>query len=104
MLTNKESKSRKLTYEILGIVAICFTISLIVFIFLTSLTTSLIENYLFNNDIILTEDEFFELDKTITQSEIYFYQGEYQKALEITINYLNRIEPNILEKLSQEKF
>ena len=66
MLTNKESKSRKLTYEILGIVAICFTISLIVFIFLTSLTTSLIENYLFNNDIILTEDEFFELDKTIT--------------------------------------
>lgn len=41
-----------------------------------------------------------ELDKTITQSEIYFYKGEYQKSLETTINYLSRIEPNILEKLN----
>lgn len=40
-----------------------------------------------------------ELDKTITYSEILFYKGEYQKSFETTINYLNRIEPNILEKL-----
>lgn len=41
-----------------------------------------------------------ELDKVITQSEILFYKGEYQKSLEVTINYLNRIEPNIIEKLN----
>lgn len=41
-----------------------------------------------------------ELDKTITYSEILFYKGEYQKSLETTLNYLNRIEPNILEKLN----
>lgn len=41
-----------------------------------------------------------ELDKTITYSEILFYKGEYQKSLECTINYLNRIEPNIMEKLN----
>ena len=41
-----------------------------------------------------------ELDKTITYSEILFYKGEYQKSFEVTINYLNRIEPNILEKLN----
>ena len=42
-----------------------------------------------------------ELDKTITYSEILFYKGEYQKSLETTVNYLNRIEPNILEKLNK---
>lgn len=41
-----------------------------------------------------------ELDKTITYSEILFYKGEYQKSFETTVNYLNRIEPDILEKLS----
>ena len=41
-----------------------------------------------------------ELDKVITQSEILFYKGEYKKSLETSINYLNRIEPDILEKLN----
>ena len=40
-----------------------------------------------------------DLDKYLTNSEILFYKGEYQKSLELTINALNRVEPGIYEKL-----
>ena len=40
-----------------------------------------------------------DLDKNLTYSEILFYKGEYQKSLELTINYLNRVEPGIYDKL-----
>lgn len=44
-----------------------------------------------------TEKE--ELDKNLTYSEELFYNGEYQKSLEISINSLNRIENGIYDKL-----
>lgn len=40
-----------------------------------------------------------ELDKYLTYSEKLFYNGEYQKSLEITINSLNKVEPGIYDKL-----
>lgn len=40
-----------------------------------------------------------DLDKNLTYSEILFYKGEYQRSLELTINALNRIEPEIYNKL-----
>ena len=40
-----------------------------------------------------------DLDKYLTNSEVLFYKGEYQKSLELTINALNRVEPGIYEKL-----
>jgi len=40
-----------------------------------------------------------DLDKNLTNAEILFYKGEYQKSLELTINALNRIEPGIYDKL-----
>ncbi len=39
------------------------------------------------------------LDKNLTYAEILFNKGEYQKALELSINCLNRVEPGIYEKL-----
>lgn len=39
------------------------------------------------------------LDSNLTYSEMLFYKGEYKKSLELTINYLNRIEPGIYDKL-----
>ena len=36
-----------------------------------------------------------ETNKNLTYSEILFYKGEYQKSLEVTINSLNKIEPDI---------
>ncbi|HHW69555.1 MAG TPA: hypothetical protein GX747_04380 [Tenericutes bacterium] len=40
-----------------------------------------------------------DVDKYLTNSEVLFYKGEYQKSLEITINSLNKIEPDIYNKL-----
>lgn len=40
-----------------------------------------------------------EINKNLTYSEILFYKGEYKKSLELTINSLNKIEPEIYEKL-----
>lgn len=40
-----------------------------------------------------------DLDKNLTYSEVLFYKGDYKKALEITINVLNKIEPGIYNKL-----
>ncbi len=42
-----------------------------------------------------------ETNKNLTYSEILFYKGEYQKSLEVTINSLNKIEPDIYNKLSK---
>jgi len=40
-----------------------------------------------------------ELDKYLTYSEKLFYNGEYQKSLEISINSLNKVEAGIYDKL-----
>ena len=40
-----------------------------------------------------------ETNKNLTYSEILFYKGEYQKSLEVTINSLNKIEPDIYNKV-----
>ncbi|MEG0138700.1 MAG: septation ring formation regulator EzrA [Bacilli bacterium] len=42
---------------------------------------------------------FEDLNKFLTYAEGLFYKGEYKKSLEITINYLNKVEPGIYEKL-----
>lgn len=44
---------------------------------------------------VVTDDT----NKNLTYSEILFYKGEYQKSLELTINCLNKIEPDIYNKL-----
>lgn len=40
-----------------------------------------------------------DLDKFLTYAEKLFYQGEYQKSLEISINSLNKVESGIYDKL-----
>ena len=40
-----------------------------------------------------------DLDKNLNYSEVLFNKGDYHKSLEFTINYLNKIEPGIYEKL-----
>jgi len=40
-----------------------------------------------------------DLDQYLTNSEILFFKGEYQKSLELTINTLNKVEPGIYNKL-----
>ena len=40
-----------------------------------------------------------DVDKNLNISEQLFYKGEYQKSLQVSINVLNAIEPNIYDKL-----
>jgi len=40
-----------------------------------------------------------DLDKFLTYAEKLFYQGDYQKSLEISINSLNKVESGIYDKL-----
>ncbi|MCM1370760.1 MAG: septation ring formation regulator EzrA [Clostridium sp.] len=40
-----------------------------------------------------------DLDKCLSTSEALFFKGEYQKSLELSINFLNRIEHGIYDKL-----
>lgn len=39
------------------------------------------------------------LDKQLTSAEKLYFEGDYQKSLEISINCLNKIEPGIYDKL-----
>ena len=55
------NRKHKLAYEILGIVGICTLVAVILFLTLSNLTLGLIEEYLFHNDIILKDDEYFLL-------------------------------------------
>ncbi len=41
-----------------------------------------------------------ELDKRLTYSETLFNKGDYKKSLELTIETLNKVEPDIYNKLS----
>ena len=43
-----------------------------------------------------------EINRNLTNSEILFLKGEYKKSLELTINSLNKIEPDIYNKLLNE--
>ena len=40
-----------------------------------------------------------ELDKNLAYSEMIFFKGEYKKALQLSINTLNKVEPGIQNKL-----
>jgi len=42
-----------------------------------------------------------EVDKYLKASEILFFDGDYTKSLEVTINALNRLEPGIYNKLDK---
>ena len=41
-----------------------------------------------------------DLNNRLTVSENLFNKGEYKKSLELTINTLNKVEPDIYNKLS----
>ena len=40
-----------------------------------------------------------EIDKNLAYSEMLFFKGEYKKALQLSINTLNKVEPGIQNKL-----
>lgn len=65
MLIRNNKKRRRLSFEILIIVAICFVLSLILYGLITHLAPRLVEEYCFNYDIVLDGYELYSLDVTM---------------------------------------
>ena len=61
----KTLKSRKLSHEILGLIAVSAGISLLLFLILSGIATAVAENYCFQNDIPMTEFDWIEVDRWI---------------------------------------
>ncbi len=77
MLTDQTKKRRKLSVEILVIVAICFALSMVLYLFLVYFAPRLVEEYCFFNDIVLDEFDLYRLDVTmyttgVTVSVVFF--------------------------------
>ena len=64
-MTDTRKKSRKLSYEILGLFAACFAISLVLFFFLAFFGVAAVEGYCWNRDIVLDENQLFHLDSIV---------------------------------------
>ena len=64
-MTDNIKKRRKLSLEILRVFAVCFVISLILFLFLSHFTIGVIEEYCFNNDIMLDDNDYYHLDRIV---------------------------------------
>ena len=64
-MTEKPRKRRKLTHEILGLVCLCFALSLLLYVFITTFGGVLIEEYCFQNDIIMDEFDWYDVDNTL---------------------------------------
>lgn len=62
MSTKRNENARKLSFEILIMVAICFVISITMFCLLLLFTSGYIQEYLFYNDILLDDYEQYKLD------------------------------------------
>ena len=64
-MTEATPKRRKLSFEILGLVAICLVIALLLFWLILHLGSGIVEEYCFYHDIILDEYELYRLDTTM---------------------------------------
>lgn len=65
MSNNKTQPSRRLALEIIMIFAVCFILALLLYLFLSFFSVGIIEEYCFNNDIYLDEDQLYHLDNTV---------------------------------------
>lgn len=70
MLTDKIKKRRKLSVEILIIIAVCFSISLLLYLLIAQFAPRIVEDYCFYNDIVLDDYEFYRLDATMYSAGI----------------------------------
>ena len=64
-MIKKERKGRKLAHEILGIVALCFVIALLLYLFLFFFGVSMVENYCWQREILLSEEQIYHLDNAV---------------------------------------
>ena len=64
-MTDKIKKRRKLTYEILWLVCLCIALSMLLYVFVTTFGIALIEDYCFQNDIVMDEFDWYDVNNTV---------------------------------------
>lgn len=64
-MIHKKKRGGKLSHEILGIVALCALISLLLYLFLFFFGVSAVENYCWQQDILLDEEQLYHLDNVV---------------------------------------
>ncbi len=64
-MTEKTRKRRKLSFEILCTVALCFALSLLLYFLIAFVGRSIVDSYCFYHDIYLDEFELLRLDNTV---------------------------------------
>ena len=64
-MTEKPKKRCRLTHEILGLVCLCFALSLLLYVLITTFGGVLIEEYCFQNDIFMDEFDWYDVDNTL---------------------------------------
>lgn len=60
-----EKKRRKFAHELLGLIAISALVALVLFLILTYFAAVAVEEYCFQNDVIMTEFDWIEVDRWI---------------------------------------
>ena len=65
MLTEKPRRRRKLTHELLGLVCLCLVLSFLLYLFITTFGRVLIEEHCFQNDIVMDEFDWYDVDNTL---------------------------------------
>ena len=66
ILTNrKQTKQRRLAYEILGLIGISAVFAVILFLILSWTATAIVESYCFRNDLVMTEFDWLDADRWI---------------------------------------
>lgn len=77
-LTNeRRTKHHKLAYEVLGLIGICALFTAFLFLILSWTATAIVETYCFDNDVVMTEFDWLNVDRWIFSSSAVISAGGF---------------------------
>ena len=65
MTNGRRTKQRKLAYEILGLIGICALFAAFLFLILSWTAAAIVETYCFDNDVVMTEFDWLDVERWI---------------------------------------
>jgi len=83
-------KPRKLSHELLGLIGISALVALILYLLLSQTAAAIAEDYCFQNDIVMTEFDWMEVDRVI------FLTSAILSCLSFTVVFLNLLQDRMV--------
>ena len=74
-MTEKHKKRSRLSFEILGLFAVCLAVAIVLYFFLAYCGVALVEDYCWSNDITLGEEELYRIDTFVFSVSLLFSVG-----------------------------